>query len=166
MITTVLATLTPLLLYSPPCLPYKVIHPPRHRPFLSQNIRLLHEVNRPPGSLLSPSQHPEYPFCLSTLPWSPLCDPHYLLPLTPCFLQNFLQGLPKLFICHPLEPPYLSPTTAHFAARLACTCFKYWSQSDPLRHSFLSSPYVGHLRLRSRRFLHYFRPGHISCPVC
>ena len=87
------------------------------------------------------------------------------LPTNPCFLRNFFQGCPNLFVCHPLAPPCLSPVTAPFIARLACTYFKYKSQSNPLFHGFLLSPYVGRLRLCSCRFPHYFLPGNIPCPV-
>ena len=158
-------TLTPLLLKYTPYFWHKVIFPPGHCLYLSHNLHLPNKVNFPPGSLLTPSHNPDYLLCLSTFPWFLLHGYPFLSPPSLCFPRISFQGFPKLFICHPLAPPYLSPATSPLLARLACTYFRYWSQRYPLYHSCLLSLYVGHHWLCYLHFLHYFRPRHLPYPA-
>ena len=78
---------------------------------------------------------------------------------------NFFQVCPKLFICRPLRSPHLSPDISPLVVRISWAYFKYWSQRYLLRHGCLSCPYICHIQLCYRRFPHYFRPGHLPCPI-
>ena len=138
-----------------PCLPYHYI--PHLSFYMSSSAHLDVSHIRPRISVYCTRSTAQlgvsciHPIILTTryasLP-TPLLLLHvspFLSPLTPFFLKNFFQGRPKLFIFRPLAPPCLYPDTAPFVYHITCTYFKYWLQSNPLRHSFLSSPYVGYI---------------------
>ena len=83
-----------------------------------------------------------------------------------CFPLDFRQSCPMLLICPLLEPLCVTPASYPLVDFLLCAHFKNWPQGHPLCHSSLFSPYVGYLRLSSRQFPHYFRPGYLPCSVC
>ena len=159
------STLTPLLIYSHLSFYIRSSAYPVIAGILPRISAYCTNSKLPPGRLLSPFQHIDYPLCLSNIPWSLLSDFSFLSPLTPWLPRIIFEGRLKLFIYRLLAPLCLYPATAPFVARLACTYLKYWSQTYPLRHGCLSSPYINHLRLCSWRFLYYFHPECLPFPV-